>query len=331
MPMSALTHEDRCIINGLQSGFPLVSHPMAHVAYTLGMEETTLRERLAALLHTGFLSRFGPMYNPEAMGGALLLAAMRVDAVSFESVVRLLDELPTVSQNYARNHPLNMWFVVAAESHDEVEETLATIERQTGCQVLRLPKQQEYHIGFQLVLRDDGHVDTCRHTDTPVIRPVSPVTLTPQRRSIIAATQDGLPLVSRPWWAVAQQLNMAEEALRQEMETMLACGIIRRIGVVPNHYRLGLTANAMTVWDVPDYRIDTLGVQVGALPFVTHAYRRPRIPPAWPYNLFAMVHGSTRAIVEERIATMQQQMPEIPHATLYSQRILKKRGFRCSV
>jgi len=149
-------------------------------------------------------------------------------------------------------------------------------------------------------------------------------------RAIILATQDGLPLVSRPYHAVADRLGMTGEEVTARMQRMCSLGVIRRIAAVPNHYRLGYHANGMSVWDVPDDRIDALGERVGALPFVSHCYRRPRVPPVWRYNLFAMVHGATRAEVETRVSEIAALLGDADraHEVLYSKRILKKTGMR---
>ena len=114
------------------------------------------------------------------------------------------------------------------------------------------------------------------------------------------------------------------------MTAMLAAGVIRRIGVVPNHYALGYRANGMTVWDVADERADELGEKIGALDFVSHCYRRPRIPPDWPYSLFVMVHGKDCAEVEAKTAQIAALLGDAcrGHDVLYSTRILKKTGLR---
>ncbi len=149
-------------------------------------------------------------------------------------------------------------------------------------------------------------------------------------RAVVRATQAGLPRVARPYHAVARAIGVTPELVMARIEAMLADGRIRRIGVVPNHYALGWLANAMTVWDVADDRIDALGEKVGALPGVSHCYRRPRHLPHWPYNLFAMVHGRTRAEAESRIAEIAAVLADAArgHDVLYSSRILKKTGLR---
>lgn len=149
-------------------------------------------------------------------------------------------------------------------------------------------------------------------------------------RRIVAATQGGLPLCARPYATVAEGLGLTEAEVMARLRRMQETGVIRRIGAVPNHYALGYRANGMSVWDVPDERVGELGRRVGALPFVSHAYRRPRHPPLWPYNLFAMVHGRGRDEVEQKVRQIADLLGEEAraHTVLYSTRILKKTGLR---
>jgi len=149
-------------------------------------------------------------------------------------------------------------------------------------------------------------------------------------RALIVATQGGLPLVARPYQAIGEQAGIAGDEVMRRLQTMLESGVIRRIGAVPNHYAIGWTANGMTVWDVVDARVDELGASVGALEFVTHCYRRPRALPDWPYNLFAMVHGASRAEVADKAAIIATLLGAEcrAHEILFSTRILKKSGLR---
>lgn len=148
--------------------------------------------------------------------------------------------------------------------------------------------------------------------------------------AIVRATQAGLPRVPRPYLAVAERVGVPESVVIERMGAMLASGAIRRIGAVPNHYRLGWVANGMTVWDVDDDRVDELGARVGALAGVTHCYRRPRRLPTWRYNLFAMVHGRTRDEVDRQVGEIGALLGDAAraHEVLFSTRVLKKTGLR---
>lgn len=149
-------------------------------------------------------------------------------------------------------------------------------------------------------------------------------------RKIIVATQAGLPLVAEPFAALAEQLGLQTSEVLQRVAAMQACGIIRRIAAVPNHYALGYTANGMSVWNVADDHTSELGRIVGALDYVSHCYQRPRHLPLWPYNLFAMVHGRSQQDVEEKISSIATLLGGHcrGHEVLYSKRILKKTGLR---
>jgi len=148
--------------------------------------------------------------------------------------------------------------------------------------------------------------------------------------ALIAATQTGLPLVADPYGAIADRLGQSRDAVIASLSRLLEQGAIRRIGIIPNHYALGITANGMSVWDVADGEVECLGQAFGALAFVSHCYRRPRHLPAWRYNLFAMVHGRSREEVAEKVTELAILGGEHvrDHAVLYSKRILKKTGLR---
>jgi siroheme decarboxylase len=149
-------------------------------------------------------------------------------------------------------------------------------------------------------------------------------------RRLVRATQGGLPLLPDPWGFLAAQLGCSPEDVTARLQRMLDRGVIRRIGAVPNHYAIGYAANGMSVWNVDDAVVDTLGQQVGALPFVTHCYRRPRCLPAWPYNLFAMLHGGSREDVRAQAEEIAALLGPNLRARdiLFSTQILKKAGLR---
>ncbi len=149
-------------------------------------------------------------------------------------------------------------------------------------------------------------------------------------RQLIEETQQGLPLVAKPYQQLAEKLGVSEGEVLTRMERMTERGIIRRIGLVPNHYKLGYRFNLMTVWDIPDEQVSRLGPKVGALDYVSHSYERPRHLPLWRYNLFAMVHGRSEEEVQQKVDGVKALLGEHcrDFRLLNSTRILKKTGLR---
>ncbi|KAA1175924.1 Lrp/AsnC family transcriptional regulator [Marinobacter salinexigens] len=137
---------ERKIINRLQHGLPMVRHPYAAVAEELGTSEQALLDTLKSLLDRRILSRFGPMFHAGEMGGGLSLVAMRVPEETFDRVVGQVNAFDEVAHNYRREHELNMWFVVATETPEGVDEVLRQIEETTGFPVYNMPKEEEFHV-----------------------------------------------------------------------------------------------------------------------------------------------------------------------------------------
>lgn len=148
--MTALSEADKAIINGLQGGFPISERPFADAAATLGLSEDALIARVKALVAAGVISRFGPLWNSEEMGGAVCLAAMAIPVDRFEAVAAQVNAHPEVAHNYERAHALNMWFVISALDPAKIEATARAIEEETGLSVWLMPKEEEFFVGFRV-------------------------------------------------------------------------------------------------------------------------------------------------------------------------------------
>ncbi|MCP3969142.1 MAG: Lrp/AsnC family transcriptional regulator [Rhodobacteraceae bacterium] len=148
--MNPLDATDRALVNALQDDLPLTHRPFAALAEHLGLTENALLDRVKALRQAGVLTRFGPFFDAAAMGGAFCLCAMSVPPEEFETVMTRVNAHPEVAHNYERTHRLNMWFVLATETPDEITDTADAIERETGLSVHRFPKLQEFFVGFRV-------------------------------------------------------------------------------------------------------------------------------------------------------------------------------------
>ena len=325
---------DRRLINRLQHGLPLLANPWQVLAEELQSSPQQLRQRVQELLDDGTLTRFGPLYQIERLGGAFSLAAVQAPEAEFERIAAIVNGFPEVAHNYRRNHAFNMWFVLATETPAGMNDTVERIAAATGLPVFNFPKEREYFIEARFSVgagRIQGSGSPAQHPSSPVPLPQGERGVGMQAlKPLILATQAGLPLTQQPYHALAAQLNSDAETVMAGLQALLDAGAIRRIGVVPNHYRIGYAANGMTVWDVADELVDTLGERVGTLEFVTHCYRRPRHLPDWPYNLFAMAHGASREEVTTKADCIAEILGDACRARniLYSTRILKKTGLR---
>lgn len=143
---------DRKIIRVLQDGFPLTEEPYIDIASELGIEEKDLLERLSHLLQNKTLTRFGPMYDVQKLGGAFSLVAMKVPGPDFEMVTEVVNSYPEVAHNYQRDHVFNMWYVLATETPQQIDEVNRDIEQRTGLKAFNMPKLNEYYIGLQLAI-----------------------------------------------------------------------------------------------------------------------------------------------------------------------------------
>ena len=317
----------RQLINRYQGNFPIEEEPFARVAADLHTNAGTLIETIGHLLEDGILSRFGPLYDASSMGGGLTLAALSVPRERFDEVAGLINAMPEVAHNYERKHELNMWFVVATEKPEQLLSTLDRIARSADLPVYNFPKLQTFYLGLWLHIDENGRVDI-----RPVPGPLKQcgMIIDELDRCIVRATQAGLPLRIAPYTEIADECGCSIETILQRLRRMLERGVIRRIGAIPNHYRLGLKGNGMSVWDVVDDRIGELGARVGRLEFVSHCYERPRHPPLWPYNLFAMIHGHDRDEVDSKLGQVAELLGSDcrRHEVLFSTRILKKTGLR---
>jgi len=317
----------RQFLNRYQGGFPLTELPFARVATEFGITGAELIELIRGMLDEGTLSRFGPLYDAASMGGSITLAALSVPEERYRAVTESVNAHAEVAHNYRREHRLNMWFVVATETPQQLQPVLERIEQEVNLPVYDFPKLQTFYLGLWLQLDADGSVGT-----RPVPGPIKQggMIIDELDRRIVRATQDGLPLQAAPYGEVASRCDCDTQSVIQRMQRMLERGVIRRIGAVPNHYRLGLKANGMSVWDVDDAHLAELGARVGRLDFVSHCYERPRRPPLWPYNLFAMVHGHDRDEVRDKVTQVAALLGHHNrrHDVLFSTKILKKTGLR---
>jgi DNA-binding Lrp family transcriptional regulator len=309
------------LIDDWQRDFPLIERPFAEVGRGVGLDEAGTIATFRRLSDAGIIARIGAVVRPHSIG-ASTLAAVRVPPDRLEAVAATISAEPLVNHNYERTHAINLWFVIAGPQQQAIADTIGRIERSTGLAVLVLPLLQAYHIdlGFGLAGR--------RQESRGAPRSVATYCPDALDRAVLAAIEDGLPLVDRPYRDVAQRLGLSEEELLDRLRHMATSGALARFGCVVRHRALGYTANAMAVWNIPDEIVDTVAGQFAKHPSVTLCYRRPRRLPDWPYNLFCMVHAKCRrdayAAIDDLNLVGETGLNQ--QAVLFSTRCFKQRG-----
>jgi DNA-binding Lrp family transcriptional regulator len=321
--MLAQGSSDLALLNEWQHGFPLVPEPFVALGEHLGLDERAVLDACDRLQQAGAISRIGGVFSPGA-GGAGLLAAMAVPSERMAEVAALVSAHPGVNHNYQREHDFNLWFVMTGCDAPAVEAALATLEQATGLSALRLRLQRAYRIDLGFDLRHATAPAPMRADRAASVSPLDACDW-----QLAQQVEAGLQPVSRPYdlWAQACGLSVAQ--VLGTLEAWVERGTLKRFGVVVRHHELGFSANAMTVFDVPDELVDSCGEVLARQPGVTLAYRRERAPQ-WPYNLYCMVHGTDRAVVHEVLDRVRAaaELGEYRQAVLFSTRRFKQTGAR---
>ena len=322
--MNGYNDIDVRLLNNFQHAFPLVRRPFRNIGSKVGRDEDEVIDRFGRLAEDGALSRIGPVFSPGSIGVSTL-AALAVPAQRVQEVADWLNAFPEINHNYEREHGYNLWFVATAPDQDWLDGVLYRIADHLGYPMLVLPMLERYHIdlGFDLNGSDRHAANTAR---TP--RQGARVQISDTQAAVVAALQSGIRLEREPFAAVGEAARMKEDDVIDQIVLWRIRGVIKRFGVVVRHHELGYRENAMAVWDVPDELVSEIGRTVARKEGVTLCYRRRRQLPDWPYNLFCMVHGTDRAVVEEQIARFAANtgLTAFPNQTLFSRRRLKQCG-----
>ena len=315
------------LLNRFQRDFPLTTHPFRVIAEQLGSSEAEVLAALCRLKEEGKVSRVGAVFAARKLGVSTL-AALPVPPVRLEAVAERVNDYPEVNHNYQREHDFNLWFVLTAATASRLRTVLAEIGNETGLPVLDLPLLEEFHVDLGFDLRHGGREIPAATSQALAVGGSKTAELSELDRTVLAALQPGLPLVDRPYQALAQPLGLSERTVLERLRHWLRQGVIKRLGVIVRHRALGYSANAMVVWDVPDAEVGMIGRALAAKSGVNLCYRRPRRLPHWPYNLFCMVHGRQREHVLERIEQMRidQGLTAYPYTVLFSTRCFRQRG-----
>jgi siroheme decarboxylase len=321
---------DRELLNAVQWDFPLEARPFAVLADRLGVDEPTVRDRVAKVKESGVLRQLSAIFDTRALGYSSALVAAKVDPEHIDDAAAMISEHPGVSHNYKRNHDYNLWYTVAVPPGESLDEHIDVLHRESGSRVTRtLPTIKLYKIGVKLDMTGktaaDAKVTVLEH-ERPERKAEMPAPdLSELELATIRVVQHELANVERPFAVYAEQIGggVTESDVLAVLRSLKERKLMRRFAAVMNHRSAGFKANAMGVWAVPEDRLDEIGPQMAGFAAVSHCYRRPTYGD-WPYSVFTMVHGRTARDCEATIEAIRSETGVDEFCLLWSVKEYKK-------
>jgi DNA-binding Lrp family transcriptional regulator len=343
---------DRQILNLLQSEFPLVERPFAHIGEAVGISEPEAIDRVNSLKRRNVVRQIGAIFDTRRLGYKTSLIAMNFPADTLDAAAQKINEHPGVSHNYARVGQFNLWFTVAVPPEETIEGTVERMAKETGALSVRvMPTIKFFKIGvnFDMVKEEGAATDYFSPDGIKAAKPdKSPEAaksekpdkspdqnpewnkaqvITEDDRAAIRELQEDLPLVKEPFTPMAERLGMTVDGLFAKAAELVDRGLMRRYSAVLHHRRAGFGSNAMAVWRVPQERSTEVGNIMASSKWVTHCYERPTFPD-WPYTHFSMIHATSDEQCEQVVGEISEATGIDDYKLLYSTREYKKTRVR---
>ncbi|MBH66290.1 MAG: AsnC family protein [Chloroflexi bacterium] len=294
MPFDEFDSVDRKIMNIIQAAFPMVEEPYKAIADTVGTTEEDVIDRIEVLHRKNVVRQIGAIFDTRKLKYQSMLVAMRFPEDKLDKAAQFLNRHPGISHNYERGGHFNLWFTIAVPPDRSLDDEVRMLGELTGAISTRLlPTIKFFKIGvnFDMVKGKSDATEGYRPEDQGTTSTTSPE-VTQDVIDYVKVMQEDLPRVSRPFDAMAEQLDMTVEQLFARADELVEKKIMRRYSAVLHHRRAGFSSNAMIVWKVPEERSEEIGTIMAQHPAVTHCYQRP-IYEDWPYSHFTMVHGTS--------------------------------------
>jgi DNA-binding Lrp family transcriptional regulator len=319
---------DACLLTVIQREVPLVPRPFHALARRLGVSGEEVLRRVNALKKAGIVRQVSAIFDANALGYKSALVAVKCPR-GRDAIAAVVSKHPGVSHNYGRDHRFGLWFTIAvAPDRDLAREVARLMQRSGAIHYIVLPALRVFKIRVTL---DLGAENEGAEGPPAPRRQARARKLTASQTAAVRALQRPLPIVERPFLALSRGMGasgatgiaISEPALLLRAKRLLSSGIMRRFAAVLGHQRVGYTANAMAVWQVPENRIARAGKVAASFGAVSHCYQRATAP-GWPYNLFAMIHGRARADCLRVADQISAKIGNPPRALLFTTREYKK-------
>ncbi|MBA0909089.1 MAG: Lrp/AsnC family transcriptional regulator [Nitrosarchaeum sp.] len=314
---------DKEILNEIQWTFPLTPKPFDDIAKKFDTTPEIIKERLINLKKIGVLRQLSAIFDTRRLGYKSSLIAMEIESDKLEHVANQINRHPGVSHNYQRDHQFNLWFTLAVPPGSDLKTEVDKFSILKGIKKVRmLPTIKLFKIGVKLDMVDEKKHDVIPSEEKKEINNIKFVP-TETDKEFIRELQKDMDIIDRPFLDASKKLGLTEHELFEKLKYYENIGVMRRFAAILRHREVGFTANGMIVWNVPDEKIEEVGLKLGAFPQVSHCYQRPTYPD-WPYSVFSMIHCKSEEEAGEMTKTIQSQINIPDYKILFSTREFKK-------
>jgi len=321
---------DKELLQHLQDKFPLAKRPWAEIGKRLGITEEEVLSRSERLSSDGVIRKLRTILNGQKVGGcASTLMAMRVPAEKMEKVVSIVNEYMSVTHNYQREHDYNLWFTVTTCGGKDLRSTVDEIKGRTGIpdsDVLDLPTTRVFKVDVRFKFTDFKDDSDRNEISIPNERTKMNKDDEPNEtdQAILRAAQEGIPVVKEPFAGIAREAGISQDEVIARLKRLISNGVIKRLGISINQRKVGIVANAVVAWRVPQEQVERVGKMLSSYKEVTHCYERVTIPGKWEHNLFTVIHGYNRESVEEMAKRLSEVVGISDYLVLFSNEQFKR-------
>ena len=309
---------DEKILSVIQTAFPINPKPFDILAKQFGVDADEILSRVSRMREGGMIRRLGAVFDSRSLGYASTLVASRIPTDRMEEVAHIVSALPNVTHNYQRQNAYNLWFTLTAGSDQEIQDILDKLKVETGVDDFHsLPALAVYKIRVDFQLGQSQSSSVAAEQSSTSGRTESPGEFSEDQKQLVRLLQENLPMGPQPFDLAEMNSHWTAPRVIEQINEWIKSGVIRRIGAVLAHRRVGFSANGMACFSIPQDRIDDIGRQLARSPDISHCYNRPALPD-FPYNLFAMVHGQSEEQVRTIVSDMAREVNQKDYEVLLS-------------
>jgi DNA-binding Lrp family transcriptional regulator len=322
---------DKELLQVLQDEFPVEESPWAEIGKKLGISGEEALSRSQRLHSDGVIRKLRTILNAQKLGHCQsTLMAMKVPEEQMEKIVSIVNEYTGVTHNYQREHDFNLWFTVTTCGDVLLGSTVEEIKIRTRIpesDILDLPTTRLFKIDVRFNFTDsvvNGEAQEPNVNTNSSTHNITTNSLNEIDRAVLHITQDGIPLENEPFASIATETEISQKEVVAVLKKLIDCGVIKRLGISVNQRKVGIVANAVVAWKVPQDQVERVGSRVSSYKEITHCYERITIPGKWEHNLFTVLHGYDRKSVEEFAKKMSEAIGIRDYLVLFSNEQFKR-------